>query len=355
MDSENIIKLEKSIENLKNKNVKFYFLSQDTKGNAKASIRFIYQICDTMIKNGYQAIIIHEKTDYTNVSSWIGEGYTDIPHECIENQNLKISPEDFIVVPELYGYVLEQLSNLSCGKIILCQSYDYIMETLKPGSSWTDYGFFKCITTSEFQKSYIESLMKNISIDTIEPLIPSDFSEKTLPSKPTISIHTRDQRDSMKIIKTFYLKYPQYRWITFRDMRGLNQKEFSEILKTSFVSVWVDDISGFGTFPIESMSCKTPVIGKVPNLKPSWLNEDNGIWTYELNNIPDIIAEYIQSWLEDSINEDLYDNILKSTLGFKSNDRFTSQVISLFDRYINTRKENFENQLNKIKVKEETL
>ena len=31
----------------------------------------------------------------------------------------------------------------------------------------------------------------------------------------------------MNIVKTFYLKYPQYRWITFRDMRGLSQEEFA--------------------------------------------------------------------------------------------------------------------------------
>ena len=27
-------------------------------------------------------------------------------------------------------------------------------------------------------------------------------------------------------------------------------------------------------------------------MKPEWLNDKNGIWTYELNNIHDILAEY---------------------------------------------------------------
>lgn len=353
MDLEKIQKIEGSIKNLKNKGINFYFLTQDTKGNAKASVRFIYQIAKSLIDNGYNATIIHEKTEFSNVKEWLGSEYSTIPHKPIESQDLKISPEDFIVIPELYGYVLEQISNLSCGKILLCQSYDYVMETLPPGLSWSDYGFMKCITTSKFQKEYLETVMKNISYDIIEPLIPNDFSEKEYPSKPTIAIHTRDQRDTMKIIKTFYLKYPQYRWITFRDMRGLSQTEFSEILKTSFVSVWVDDISGFGTFPIESMSCKTPVIGKVPNLKPSWLNENNGIWTYELNNIPDIISEYIQNWLEDGINDELYDNLLETSLEYKDYEKFESSVISIFEHYISVRKDIFETQLEKIKIKEE--
>jgi len=139
MDTEKLKKIEESIENLKNKNVNFYFLTQDTKGNAKASVRFIYQMAKSLVDNGYNATIIHEKTEFSDVKEWLGEEYSIIPHKPIESQDLKISPEDFIIVPELYGYVLDQISNLSCGKILLCQSYDYMMETLSPGMSWTDY------------------------------------------------------------------------------------------------------------------------------------------------------------------------------------------------------------------------
>ena len=143
MDLEKIQKIEGSIKNIKNKGINFYFLTQDTKGNAKASVRFIYQIAKSLIDNGYNATIIHEKTEFSNVKEWLGSEYSTIPHKPIESQDLKISPEDFIVIPELYGYVLEQISNLSCGKILLCQSYDYVMETLPPGLSWSDYGFMK--------------------------------------------------------------------------------------------------------------------------------------------------------------------------------------------------------------------
>jgi len=101
------------------------------------------------------------------------------------------------------------------------------------------------------------------------------------------------------------------------------------------------------------MASRTPVIGKVPNLKPSWLNENNGIWTYELNNIPDIISEYIQNWLEDGINDELYDNILETSLEYKEYEKFESSVIGVFDHYINVRKDIFESQLEKIKIKEE--
>lgn len=353
MNEETILKVEQSIKNLSDKSCRIYFLCQDTKGNAKAGVRMIYDIALTLKNNGFNTIIMHEKNDYSGVKSWLGEEYENIPHSSIENQDLKVSPEDFIVIPEIYGHVMEQVSKLSCAKIVLCQAYDHMLETLQPGMSWSSYGFNKCITTNEKQKDYIKQIMTNVSFDVIEPFISKEFEPKSLPSKPIVSIHTRDQRDTMKIIKTFYLKYPQYRWITFRDMRGLNPKEFSEYLKDSFVSVWVDDSSGFGTFPIESMISRTPVIGKVPNLKPEWLNDENGVWTYEQNNIHDILAEFVQNWLEDNINEQLYDKGVETAKKYNNKEVFEKNVVSLFESYLGQRKDVFESQIEKIKVQEE--
>jgi len=354
MNEETILKVEQSVKNLSENTHRIYFLVQDTKGNAKAGVKFIYDMALSLKNNGFNSIIMHEKNDYKGVETWLGSEYMEIPHVSIEGQDLKVSPEDFIVIPEIYGHVMEQIANLSCAKIVLCQAYDHMLETLQPGTSWTTHGFMKCITTSEKQKEYISEIMKGVSFDILSPFISNKFSPKDLPSKPIVSIHTREQRDSMKIIKSFYLKYPQYRWITFRDMRGLSQDEFAEYLKDSFVSVWVDDTSSFGTFPMESMMSKTPVIGKVPNMKPEWITDENGIWTYELNNIHDILAEYIQNWLEDNISDNLHDKGLGTAMKYSKKEEFDTTVVDLFTSYTQQRKEVFEGQLEKIKVEEES-
>jgi len=353
MELEKIQKLELSLENLKNKKSRIYFLVQDTKGNPKAGIKYIYDIALTLKNDGYNVIIIHETKDYSGVSEWMGEEYMKIEHQPIENQNLGISPEDFIIIPELYAHVMEQLKNFPCGKIVLCQSYDYMLETLPPGFTWANYGFLKSITTSETQKKYINEVIKNVTVDIIEPVIDQNFSKKEKPSKPIISIHTRDPRSTSKVIKTFYLKYPQYRWITFRDMRGIKVEDFAKFLKESYVSVWVDNESGFGTFPIESMKSNTPVIGKVPNMKPSWMTEDNGIWTYQENEIVDIIANYTQNWLEDNISETLYDNMQKTASEYSDYDKFKNKVLEIFSEYFKVRTDMFSAQLEKIKITEE--
>ena len=349
MDTAILEKLVLSIKNIEDKKSRIYFFVQDTKGHAKASIRYIYQMAMTLKQANYNAIILHEKADYAGVATWLGEEYMkELPHKVIEGANLEIAPEDYIVIPEIFAFVMDQVKNLPCGKIVLTQAYDHMMETLQPGAAWGQFGFFKCITTSDVQKEYISKIMKNISIDVLPPYVSDVFEKAKLPPKPIVAVHTREQRDGINLIKAFYLKYPQFRWITFRDLRGLTEAEFANSLKDCFVSVWIDPTSAFGTFPLESMKVGTPVVGQAPNLVPSWMNEDNGIWIQNPIQLVDIVADFIQNWIEDNIKPELYDNIDKTAAEFADKTKFESKVVELFDSYLKTRKESFEGQLNKL-------
>jgi hypothetical protein len=351
MEQEKLQKLERSIENLKTKQARLYFLVQDTKGNAKASIAHTYEMAMTLKKNGFNPIILHEKPDYFGVSNWLGSEYMDeLPHKPIDGSSLEIAPEDIIIIPEIYGFVMDQITKLPCGKVVLCQSYDHIFETLQPGQTWSQLGFYKCLTTSEKQKEFIESVMRNVTFDVITPTISSHFKKQEFPPKTIVSIHTRDQRDTVNFIKTFYAKFPQYRWITFRDMRGLSVEQFATGMEESFVSVWIDPTSGFGTFPIESMKMGIPVIGLVPNMVPEWMNEDNGIWINNQNMLIDVIADYIQNWLEDNINPELYTTMEKTVEPYTNKENFETGTIKVFDDWLKTRLESFEEQLNKFQT-----
>lgn len=346
---ENVLKekVEVTINNLRERKSKIYFLVQDTKGNAKASTRYIYQIAKTLKDNGFNPVILHEKNDYTKISSWLSEEYDEIDHQSIENQNLEISPEDFLIIPEIFGFIMDQVKNLPCAKIVLAQSYSYILETLNPGQSWSQYGFIKCITTNNKQKEYIEVLMRQNTFDILTPYITDNFYPRKLPPMPIIGIHTRDQSDAINIIKSFYLKFPQYRWFTFRDLRGLSEKEFGNSIRECFLNVWIDDDSGFGTFPLESMASAVPVIGKVPNLQPDWMNEENGIWIKDKLLIVDVIADFIQNWLEDNVKPELFDAMKETSEKFKNKQNFENEVVKLFDSFMNQRAELLEQQLSK--------
>jgi hypothetical protein len=340
-------KVKQSIQTLRDKKARIYFLVQDTKGNAKASVRYIYQMAKALLDKGFNPIILHEKTDYAGVVAWLDEEYMSIPHKSIEGQNLEISPEDFLVIPEIFGFVMEQVKQLPCAKIVLTQQYAHMLETLQPGQTWNQFGFYKCITTSNKQKEYIERVMRQISFDIIEPVISDEFHPKKSPAMPIIGVHAKEQSDAINLIKTFYLKFPQYRWFTFRDLRGLSEKEFANSMRDCFLNVWIDDHSAFGTFPLESMKSGIPVIGKVPNLSPDWMSEDNGIWITDQTLFPDLVADYVQNWLEDNIDPKIYDEMKKTVERYIDKQKFESQVVSLFDGYLTLRADSFENQISK--------
>jgi hypothetical protein len=350
MNQNQIEKIEKCVLNLKEKKSKIYLFVQDTKGNAKASLSYIYNVGMALLENGFNPIMLHEKPDYVGVGEWLGEDYMEkLPHKSVEGQNLEISPDDFIIIPELFGYILPQIQKVTCGKIVLCQSYDYILETLTPGQTWNQFGFFKCITTSEAQKELIEGVMRGVTYDIVEPFISDEFKLQTLPPKPIIAIHAREQRDSVNLIKKFYLKFPQYRWVTFRDMRGLTQKQFADALQDCFLSVWIDEESSYGTFPLESMKSGVPVLGLTPNLLPNWMTSDNGVWVNNKLQMADFIADFLQNWLEDNINENLFVEMEKTVEKLPSKENFNKNVVELFEKYINTRLSSFEEQIEKLK------
>ena len=353
MTNEQISKLEIAILNMEEKKSRIYFLVQDTKGNAKASVRYIYQMAKSLKDNGFNVIILHEKPDYFGVSSWLGEEYMELDHKPIEGTNLEISPDDLIVVPELYGFIMDQITKLPCGKIVLSQSYDYIFETLQPGQTWSNLGFLKCITTSEKQKEYLDGAMRNVSIDVVSPYISDKFVKIEIPPKTIVNIHTKDHRDTVNLIKHFYAKFPQYRWITFRDLRGLSEEQFAEAMKESFVSIWVDQQSSYGTFPLESMKMGIPVIGLVPDMVPSWMNENNGIWINNKTIMTDVLSDFIQNWLEDNLNPNLFDSMEDTVKQLPTKENFAEEVVSLFTRMLEIRKENFVTQLDKLQTIEE--
>ena len=350
MNTEQIEKLERSINNMKEKRSRIYFIVQDTKGNAKASVRYIYQMAMALKNNGYNSIILHEKPEYHGVSDWLDEEYMTLEHRAIEGTSLEVSPDDLIIIPEIYGFIMDQITKLPCGKVVLSQAFDHVFETLQPGQTWSQLGFYKCITTSNKQKELIESVMRSVSVDVVEPAISDVFVKNEFPPKTIVNIHTRDHRDTTNLIKTFYAKFPQYRWITFRDLRGLTEVEFAEAMKDSFISIWVDQTSSFGTFPLESMKMGIPVLGLVPDNIPSWMNEDNGLWVNNKTIITDVLSDFIQNWLEDNLNPELFFNMDKTMETISTLEKFEADTVDLFSKMFDVRITSFEDQLSKLET-----
>lgn len=326
-----ISQLKEIIGNLENKNFKMYFFTLDTKGNPTAGIANIYEHVKILNELGYNASILHEKNDYKlrgdengqGVADWLGEEYAQLPHASIEGQELMITPSDFIIIPEIFANIMDQVKSFPCKKIVLSQSYDYLLELLPIGKKWDfDFGFNDVITTSKKQADYIKSLFPSIMTHVVPVSIPEYFKPSDKPKTPVVALLTRNAGDATKLAKTFYLQFPIYKWVTFKELRGFSREKFARELEKCCLAVWIDDQAGFGTFPLEAIECNTPVIGKIPNMVPEWLEsvdengdisvKNNGVWTNTTLNIPELIATYLKIWLEDAVPSDLLEGMAES-------------------------------------------
>ena len=125
------------------------------------------------------------------------------------------------------------------------------------------------------------------------------------------------------------------------------REEFAKVLGESCVGVWVDRISGFGTFPIECMASKTPVIGNLPILKPDWMSQENGLWVYDESKIVEVLGNYIKNWLEDNLPEKLYEEMDKTITPYNEKDE-RDAVVSYFENLFNEKTTEFKNSINKL-------
>ena len=353
--SEQLEKIKESIGKIENKDFGIYFFTIDTKGNPTAGVATIYEHVKKLRELGYNANILHDKNDYRlrenedgmGIAEWLGEEYAEIPHVSIESQNLQVGPSDFVVIPEAFASIIKQTVNFPCKRIVFLQSYEYIFEMLEIGEGWEQFGITDVITTNENLSTYANSVFRGLRTDIIPIGIPEYFKNSSEPKIPTIAMSARDKRELLKIVKIFYQKYPHYRFVTFRDMSGLPREMFAKELAKSFVSVWIDELSSFGTFPLESIKTKTPVIGKIPRMVPEWMGSidqngnlnlnDNCIWTPNLNSIPDIIATMVGLYLEDSIPENILNNMTEWETKYSTEeaDKILTEVYKgIFDRRI---------------------
>lgn len=346
--SENIEKLEVALNRIKNKENIIYFLTYDTKTNPRASVKHIYDMAKQLKDQGFDSKILVEGSDYGGVSQWLGERYEDLEVVSIKEDNIGVRVDDVIVVPEYYSNVLEQLTSIRCVKVMLIQQKDYIFETLPIGSRWSDYGFDKVITTTDTTKKYIQDIFPEVLVHVIPPVIEDIFKKAEKPIKPFVAISTRDRVIHKRIISEFYIKYPQLRWITFRDMVQSSYDDFAENLKECMVSVWVDADSTFGTFPLESMKCGVPVVGLIPNVEPEWIGE-NGMWTYDAGKIVELLGSYILANLDGvNMSSEVVENIDNTVKSF-SNELIKNNMVLIFNSFNNKRIEEIEKAIGKFK------
>lgn len=363
-------RIETEIGKLKDKSFKMLFYVPDAKNNATGYISYIYQMALTLQQLGYNVKMLYQlDNEYTaeelkklnlenqpiddnrvfvGVTESLGEKYATLEHANIQNEELEVSPSDFLIIPEVYSSVMNQTKKLSCKRIVLTQNYNYLTDFIQVGVSWANFGITDTITSCLNQAELVNSVFPYVKTKVLTPYIPSYFYEGNEPKKLIVNIITKSQKDANKIIKPFYWKYPMYKWVSFRDLRSYPREMFADYLREGAITIWVDSDTQFGYAPLEAIKSGNIVIGKIPELIPEWmLSEDktqlldNGIWFNDINSVHKIIADVIRTWINDDIPSEITD-AMKETAKKYSFDEYKLNLNNLINSYIDERVKEFE-------------
>ena len=335
-DTKVIERAEFAINNIREKKNKWFFFVVDSKNIPNSGMEYMYQIAYTLKEKGFDVTMLYQLDNeytpeeiedlkkknmpldnnrvFTGVGEWLGTEYAELPHMNIQKEQWVVSPSDFLFVPEVFSSLLKQTyqHNIPCKRFVVLQNYDYVSEFIPFGDQWASYGVGDVITTTEQQKELILKVFPYLKCKILNPYIKECFRKPIKPQNLIVNIISKKQSDVNRIVKPFYWRNPWLQFVTFRDLRGYSQNEFADKLKEGAITVWVDDETPFGYSALEAIRCNNIVLGKIPQNIPEWMGNkeklfDNGIWFSNINDIPDMLANIVESWMNDEIPGELTD------------------------------------------------
>lgn len=370
-DIQAIERIEETIANLKENNFNIYFFVVDSRNVPNSSLAYIYELAKTLQDKKYNVTMLYQlQGEYTadelykkkkkgkqidqskvfiGVGDWLGEEYAKIPHMNISHEQWKVSPADILFIPEAFSSLMFQTyqHKAPCRRIVLLQNFSYVTDFIPYGIEWKNYGIYDVLATTKKQEELIKSVFPYVRSKVLPPVVSSVFRKPIEPKKLLVNVITSDQRIANRIIKTFYWKYPIYKFVSFVDLRNYSRDEFSEKLREGAITVWVDNDTQFGHSAVEAIACDNVLIGKVPDMIPEWMtNEDGtlndcGVWTYDVNLIPELLANVIGAWMQDDIPEQLT-NAMENVNSLYTVDKWDENVENTIKNIIDEQVKSFE-------------
>ena len=349
MNKEEMLKIvDENIAKLKNKEYTLYFFVLDTKGNPSHSLEYIYHTALTLMKRGHKVVMLHQEAELVGVADWLGEEYASIPHMNIETENVEVSPSDFIFIPEIFANVMMQTKKMPCKKVVIVQNYGNICEFMPVSHTLETLGIIDVVTTSKFQEEKVKSFFPSVRTHVVSPSTRKAFRDNTdVPRKLIINLIVKEQSDANRITKPFYWKNPLYRWVSFRDLRGLSKDVLAEALREGAITIWADDKTDFGTSLIESVKCGGIVIAKIPERLQDWMKNgeeltNSVLWFNDIDEVSDVLPSVIRSWTTDTVPNEVYEN-QKELKQMFTEDVQELEIIEAYEKnIINRRLSDFE-------------
>lgn len=289
----------------------------------------------------------------------LGEGeiiFNDQNRTKVQAQPLAVSPEDLLIIPEGFPDVMQKTMQTACKRVVLAQSWFYVLNAMQPGQTWQHFGIQDVISVSDAITEYLGSVMPGLRVKNIKQGISRDLFKvpEKMSSKAPVVVYSanRGQENKLKtinLIKTFYMFYPHLRWVRFVELANMSREEFAERLSSSAFALYTDDIAGFGTLPLEAMACGTHVVGWASFGGKEYMNENNGFWTNngDIFQTAEVLGVAMDKWLNGELDNSTVQETYEETLSHYTVEGERSQFLNIINEY---KKERI-NELEGIKTK----
>lgn len=324
------------IDTLKNNKNSAFFFVEDYNGNYNYKTEYFYAVANFYYSKGLNVYMVHEKVDYKIPY----QNYDKLVHisfeEISENKEIKITPVDYIFVPEIYIEVVAQMrkQKVPAEIIVVSQDYNKIFDPLEIGENWLMHGIKHVITVSEEQRKYLLDFFPSLDVRVLNPFVADDFIPATEPRKPIVTFISGNERIVENTVKKFQTKYTQYAWIPFKIISPLSTADMARQLKESACAVDLEEYSPFKLEALQAFKTKTPVIGLLPKLSLQWLNKEgkvknNAVWTINEMQIIDFLALFIDKWVTDQLDDSVIETAYEDALPY-SEEIFKNNLEDIF-------------------------
>lgn len=276
----------------------------------------------------------------------LGEGEMQFNNGTkIKAYTLTISPEDFFLIPEGFPNIMEKIAQMPCKKIILAQSWYYILNSMNVGQKWQHFGIKDVISVSDGITEYLNAVMPGLSIKQYSQSIdrnlfkPIDIVDKN----PVIAYMPGRTQDALiktsNVIKTFYSFFPHLSWIRFDELKGLSKEEYAERLGAASICLYTDEIAGFGTMPLEAMAMGTHVVGWTPLGGKEYMEKTNGFWAQngDIFQLAELLGMAVERWLSGKLDTESVIAEYEKTLEKYAPEKEKESLINIINEYKNER------------------
>ncbi len=326
--------------------------------NGRASIEATNK---AKLKGAKEPVIIFDKFNPTWLGSLMNEinmrplaegvlTYSD--NTTQELSTLLMNPEDIMIIPEGFPNIMESTASLPCKRIVLAQSWYYVLSGMKVGQKWQHFGIKDVVSVSDGITEYLNTVMPGLTIRNYKQGIDRNMfhvPEKVSEKVPMISyMPGRGPESQMKtnaVIRTFYEFYPNYRWIRFAPLQGLSKEDFAKQLKSSAFALYTDEIAGFGTLPLEAMACGTHVIGWTPFGSKEYISEKNGFWAVngDVFQLAELIGMALDRYFSGMLDSEEVMNEYEKTLSEYTDKKETESILNIYKQINDERIKELEN------------